>query len=103
MKTKTTKTTKIEMLIQGIIEIAQNHNSKPLIENWEEDMNVGILCYDNVPCIADVQMLAVDLGIGRANVFTNMFGVDIDIPYEWYKKQGNKTYRPKCDFWRKKK
>ena len=94
--------TKKEMLIIGIKEIAQNHNCKPLVDNWEDDMCVGISGGNNVPTIADVQMLAEDLGIGREFVYNNDFGVDLDIPYDWYEEEGNEPYVSQCDFWRRK-
>jgi hypothetical protein len=94
--------TKKEMLIIGIKEIAQNHECKPLVENWEEDMSVSILGGNNVPTIADVQMLANDLGIDEQYIYTNIFGVDLDIPYDWYEEEGDKPYVPQCDFWRRK-
>ena len=97
------ETTKKEMLIIGIKEIAENHGCRPLVENWENDLSVGISGGNNVPTIADVQMLAMDLGIGRENVYTNVFGVDLDIPYDWYENQANEPYKPQCDYWRKRK
>lgn len=99
------KMTYIETLVKGVEEIANNHNVKSITENWEEDMQIGILDMNmgiqNVPLIADVRMLCSDLSLPYSCIYTTMFGIDIEIPYDWYKKYGNKKYKGGYAFWKK--
>lgn len=87
------------MLLWGIQHIADNHNTTCYTENWEEEMQVAV--GDNsVPLLADIKMLCQDLGIPTNNIYSTFFGIDIEIPYAWYKKKANKPFKG-YGFWKR--
>lgn len=85
------KKTNKEMLIYGINHIAENHGFIAVTEDWEETRQVAIMG-NNVPTLADIQSLCADLGISRENIYKTIFGIDIEIPYDWFKKKANKKF-----------
>lgn len=84
--------TNLEMLVFGIEHIATNHNADFSVEDLETEGQVCILL-NNVPTLADVRSLCEDLGIDRENIYPSSFGIDIEIPYDWYENESKKEYK----------
>jgi catalase len=89
---KTKKETNIEVLIYGLNHIAKNHNTTAITENWEEEQQVCVM-KNNVPTMSDIRMLCEDLGIPRNCIYETMFGIDIELPYEWVTKTSKETFK----------
>lgn len=80
------------MLLWGIAHIAENHGFNSCTD-YEEDGQVCVWGGCNVPTISDVRMLCEDVHIAGNCIFTNDFGVDIELTDGWMKKYANKTYK----------
>ena len=93
------KKTYKDVLIYGINHIAENHNIRPILEDIDYGQ-VAVLG-NNIPTLADIQSLCDDLEIPRYCIHTTMFGIDIDIPSEWFKKKAKKVFKNKMCFWEK--
>lgn len=96
---RTKKKTNKEMLVWGIQHIAENHNCKAVLDYLETEHQVCVM-NNNVPTLSDVYSLCADLEIPRCNVYTTMFGVDIEIPEDWFTRKANKKFNGMC-FWKR--
>lgn len=92
--------TNLEMLVFGIEHIAKNHNADYSVEDLETEGQVCILL-NNVPTLADIKFLCEDLGIDKEYIYPSSFGIDVEIPYDWYESKGKAEYKG-FDFWRRK-
>lgn len=83
--------TYLEIFIFGIKHIAENHNAEYSVSDLHTEGQVCILD-TKVPTIADVQFLCEDVGISMKCIEVSEFGIDIEIPYYWYKVISKQKY-----------
>lgn len=88
---------KIDVLCWGVQHIAENHGFEASV-NYEEDGEVCIFGGCNVPTLSDVQMLCDDLGIGRENIESSEYGIDVYLTQELF----DEDYEPTgMEFWKR--
>jgi hypothetical protein len=84
--------TNFEMLLWGVQHIAENHNFKANVEDWESDGQVCIFGGCNVPTLMDTYMLCEEIGIDRNYVESSDWGIDVYIPQDWLEEKGNEAF-----------
>lgn len=87
--------TNIEVLKNGLAEIAENHGLMADTEHLEEEGNACVYSTGKdvgVPVVADVRGLCEELGLPSDCVDVSDFGVDVNIPYNWYVEKGNEKF-----------
>lgn len=92
--------TNLEVLIEGIKEIAQNHNFG-CDTNWEEEGEVCIFGGCNVPTLSDVMMLCEDVNIDSSCIESSEFGIDVFLDDEWLAYTANEEYVMGTEMWKR--
>ena len=91
-KNNMTDKTNLQVLLWGINEIANNHGFQSSTENWADEGQICIFGGCNVPTLADVCMLCQDVGITKDCIYSSEFGIDIEIPEDWYESVGRSPF-----------
>ena len=79
-----TDKTNLQMLLWGIEHIADNHGLQASTVDWANEGQICIFGGCNVPTLADISMLCQDVGIPGDCIYPSEFGVDIEIPEDWF-------------------
>lgn len=74
---------RIDVLKWGLQHIAANHNLQANTEDYLDENQVCIWGGCNVPTLADVQMLCEDLKIPKDYIYTDDFGITVELPRRW--------------------
>lgn len=88
--------TNMEMLCVGLKEIAQNHGLYADVE-----MNPCIYGGNNIPTLADVQMLCEDVGIEWDCIDSSEYGIDIYVDQWLWSGAAQKEYKKGLEMWRR--
>ena len=89
---------KIDVLKWGMHHIGANHGFKANIVDYEDNY-WGIYTGNNVPTMADVQMLCESLGIERNRVVERSpYMVEVQLPKDWPDTIGQEEYTPNPAF-----
>lgn len=91
---------KIDVLKWGIEHIAQNHNFNANVEDIY-DGEVCIYGGCNVPTVADVKMMCVDLGITYDCISVSEYGIEIFLTDEWYNSASEEYVETGCEMWKR--
>ena len=91
-KEKMQDKTNLQMLLWGVEHIADNHGLQSSTGGWADEGQICIFGGCNIPTLADVKMLCQDVCIPDDCICSSEFGIDIDIPEDWYESVGRSPF-----------